>query len=146
MTRTVPQASATLRPREPDPVIGAPRHPLRTSNRPHRAPLSDPKSLIQNRSTIFSPTSSSVSSPRSLRHSPTSQSAPAIAYRRASATLCQKLASLFAMNLDHQSTNSTLRQIPSCSITKNLHPEHVTRKNKKTSGTKQPLGLINNTN
>jgi hypothetical protein len=49
------------------------------------------------------------------------------------------------MNLDHQSTNSTLRQIPSCSITKNLHPEHITRK-QKTSGAKQPLGLINNTN
>jgi hypothetical protein len=40
--------------REPDPVTGAPRHPFRTSNRPHRAPLSDPKSPVQNRST-FSP-------------------------------------------------------------------------------------------
>jgi hypothetical protein len=47
-----------------------------------------------------------------------------------SATLRQKLASLFAINLDHQSTNSTLRQIPSCSIKKNLHPEHITRKTK----------------
>jgi hypothetical protein len=40
--------------REPDPVTSAPRHPFRTSNRPHRAPLSDPKSPVQNRST-FSP-------------------------------------------------------------------------------------------
>jgi hypothetical protein len=60
-------------------------------------------------------------------------------------TLRQKLARHFAMNLDHQSTNSTLRQIPFYSITKNLHVEHITRKTK-TSGTKQSLGLINNTN
>jgi hypothetical protein len=74
------------------------------------------------------------------------RSAPALASRRASATLHQKLASLFAMNLDHQSTISTLRQIPSYSITNNLHPEHITRKQQKTSSAKQPIGLINNTN
>jgi hypothetical protein len=34
--------------------------------------------------------------------------------------------SLGRQNLDHNSTNSTLRQIPSCSINKkNLHPEHI---------------------
>jgi hypothetical protein len=34
--------------------------------------------------------------------------------------------SLETQNLDHNSTNSTLRQIPSCSIhKKNLHPEHI---------------------
>jgi hypothetical protein len=73
------QLTQPARRAQPDPVTGAPRHPFWTSkqNRLHRAPRSDPKSPVQNRSTFFSPTSSSsVSSPRSLRHSPSSQSAP----------------------------------------------------------------------
>jgi hypothetical protein len=37
---TVQLTQPTRAAREPDPVTGAPHHPLRTGNRPHRAPLS----------------------------------------------------------------------------------------------------------
>jgi hypothetical protein len=61
--------------RQSDPATSAPRYPFRTSKQPPaHTPLSDPTSPVQNRSTLFSPTSSSSSSssstPRSLRHSP----------------------------------------------------------------------------
>jgi hypothetical protein len=52
---------------------------------------------------------------------------------------------LVHMNLDHHSTNSTLSQIPSCSINKEpLSWTHQKKQN--TFGAKQPLGLISYTN
>ena len=62
----------------------------------------------------------------------------------ASTSLRSKLAFIrVQLNLDHNSTNSTLKQIPSCSINQNLHFEH-TKEN--TFGAKQPLGLNYYTN
>jgi hypothetical protein len=57
------------------------------------------------------------------RRKPTGPSLPATGLRFAPSEVGL---SLGRQNLDHNSTNSTLRQIPSCSLNKkNFHPEHI---------------------